>query len=259
MKIKNNAELAKLIGKNIIHMNDVTYLPLKKQMSRFIREGNKYAQELLEDGEIGKPLHLTKDNVYWKWVVMSDYDPTEWISLGPRIEARDSMEEEAFEWIFEGVWQTSDGGDGVCINEYGLISSAHWGVPELNLQENSIEENLRVIKSNNLYNIFGLIPSDLQEGLIKRPIDLNIAIKSMPAYFKKYYKKLTGKVNEKDLITYLASADVDEQDLDDEDVYDWSSIEGIQAIIDDINLFVDYLEPNAYAGYLQWALNGWKN
>lgn len=84
------------------------------------------------------------------------------------------------------------------------------------------------------------------------------AVKSMPAYLRKYYRKLKGKVNEKDLIVYLAAADVDEQALDDEP-YDWDSAKGIQEIVEDIKLFKDTIEDFGYDDYLQWALDGWKN
>ena len=85
------------------------------------------------------------------------------------------------------------------------------------------------------------------------------AVRSMPSYLKKYYRKLKDKVDEKDLVTYLASADAEEQELDDEEIYDWSSARGIQEIINDIKLFKDALDDSEYDDYLQWALDGWKN
>ena len=102
------------------------------------------------------------------------------------------------------------------------------------------------------------IRKSLREEKISKD-KLEGAVKSMPAYLRKYYRKLKGKVDEEELIAYLAAADADEQDLDDEEAYDWGSEGGVQGIIKDIKLFRDVLGINEYKSYLQWALDGWKN
>ena len=124
--------------------------------------------------------------------------------------------------------------------------------------EGNAEDFIELIKFT--MKIAGLNINKKTPRVNDKPVDLSVAIPSMPMYIRKYYRKLRGKVNEKDLIAYLGGADINNFDLDDEDVYDWSSIEGIQAIIDDINLVTNDKDlEDLYKEGLQWALNGWKN
>ena len=88
--------------------------------------------------------------------------------------------------------------------------------------------------------------------------DIENAIKTMPNYFKKYYKLLKGKVDEEKIISYLAGIDIDNAraDLENPDIYDWDTNQGIQATIRDIELFAKFADE--YKKSLQHAVNGWK-
>lgn len=58
-------------------------------------------------------------------------------------------------------WNESEAGDGVVINEYGLLIDKG-DVEELNLIDNNIEDNIQTILDKDLISIFGLEPKDLQ-------------------------------------------------------------------------------------------------
>lgn len=160
MLIKSNDDLAKLICKNIFFIDDVDYMPLKREMLKFLKDAEELEQDFLEDGEIKAPMCITKKNVYWKWRMDDKDEPTEWLVLEPFLQTSDKDKEKTFDYMAELAWMTSEGGDGTVLNDYGLLGKS-WEVKELNLQKNNVEENLRVIRSNNLYSVFGLQESDL--------------------------------------------------------------------------------------------------
>ena len=88
---------------------------------------------------------------------------------------------------------------------------------------------------------------DTNEGLSVRESKSNI-----PAEVKPYYNKLKGMANDTDILVYLALLHDSYDDFgwdEDDDSYDWNSPEGIEAIIEDMEVDISELSEEEYEEY----------
>lgn len=141
--------------KNKIYIKDVFYLPLKKEMENFIIRANK----LITKNKLNLP-KLTNSNTYFKW-----NGDGSWLSFYPYLEDQIYDVSEDFNYILEMCWGESDGGDWVCINDYGFLMdhlNDKNNIEELNTNI-SAKDFIKIVLNKDLCSIFGCTKSEFEK------------------------------------------------------------------------------------------------